>query len=191
MPDIGRKAMDAKSQKPETITPSMASGVMTRVTQGIASTLASKPTKDTCPKNNKVRGAKATVTVACSRSRAPTGRSMPMPPARRQTAPKRCNKGVACAPSRQEGAAAPSPFGASSKRWRREGSEAIKMPTATKLNQNPGCSKAQGSQASTTAPAVSQTKTPGQSRADSFKTTTTPSIQQVRCAGSPQPLKTA
>ena len=47
----------------------MASGVTTKVTQGIASKLANKPTKDTWPKKSSVKGAKAQVIAACSRSR--------------------------------------------------------------------------------------------------------------------------
>jgi hypothetical protein len=157
----GCKAQAAASHAAGTPTPSMASGVTTNVTQGMASKLASKPTKETCPKNNNPSGAKATVTMSCSRSNAPA----------------RLNTTLA-----QTGC-----FSPGSHAW----PVAIKIPTATKLSQKPGCNMAQGSHVSTTAPAKAQTKCPGQSRADSLSSTTTANIHIVRCAGTPQPLNKA
>ena len=45
--DKGCKAQEAQSQAKGHKTPSIASGVTTKVTQGMASTLANKPTSDT------------------------------------------------------------------------------------------------------------------------------------------------
>jgi hypothetical protein len=159
--DSGCKAQTAKSQAPDHATPSMAKGVTKKVTQGMASKLASNPTKETCPKNNNPSGAKATVTMNCSRTKAPARLDQTLD---------------------QTGC-----FSPGSQAW----PVAIKIPTATKLSQKPGCNMAQGSQVSTTAPAKAQTNGPGQSRADSLSSTTTANIHIVRCAGTPQPLNKA
>jgi hypothetical protein len=83
--DKGCKAQEAKSQNPEFNTPNKASGVMTKVNQGMANTLASKPTKDTCPKNSKVKGASAKVILACSRNKDPK-----LDPSQASQAPEFC-----------------------------------------------------------------------------------------------------
>ena len=71
------------------------------------------------------------------------------------------------------------------------GPPAYNTPTATKLSQKPACSKAQGSTATTAAPASSHTSGQGQRRPPRRSSKTTASISTVRCAGTPQPLKTA
>ena len=50
--------------------PSKASGVTTRVTQGMARRLATNPTSDTCPNSKSPRGVSASVTTHCSRNNA-------------------------------------------------------------------------------------------------------------------------
>ena len=50
-------------------TPSKTSGVTSRVTQGMASKLATRPTTDTWPNNSRVSGASARVITDCSRRR--------------------------------------------------------------------------------------------------------------------------
>jgi hypothetical protein len=188
---MGCNAQTAKTQAPDQTTPSMASGVTTRVTQGIASKLANKPTKDTWPKNSSVKGAKAKVTVACSRNKARLLRRTAWPVPSTLRAPSRCINDKRRLPTRHGGAPPSARSGASGLgTWRCE-PEAINTPTATKLNQKPGCSKAQGSHASTTEPASNQTSAPCQWRADTLSKTTTPSIHSVRWAGTPQPLNKA
>ena len=78
------------------------------------------------------------------------------------------------------GAEAPSPA-----------SVANNTPTATKLNQKPACSMAQGSNSTTTAQASSHTWGQGQRLPDRRNKPTAASMSTVRCEGTPQPLKTA
>ena len=73
----------------------------------------------------------------------------------------------------------------------RPGSAANSTPTATKLSQKPACSKAHGSAATTTAPASSHTMPQGQRTPANRRMPTVASIQQVRCAGTPQPENSA
>ena len=75
----GCSAQTANTQASGQTTPSMANGVTTKVTQGIASKLANKPTKDTWPKKSSVKGAKAQVIAACSRSRPKFAETKPFP----------------------------------------------------------------------------------------------------------------
>ena len=74
-------AQAATSHAGATSTPSMAKGVTSSVTQGMATMLANSPTTDTWPKNSRAKGASATVTTHCSRtmarSRAPKARRTP------------------------------------------------------------------------------------------------------------------
>ena len=63
--------------------------------------------------------------------------------------------------------------------------------TATKLSQKPACSSAQGSSASTTAAATASTACQGQCLPPLRSQATAASMQTVRCAGTPQPLKSA
>ena len=80
-------------------------------------------------------------------------------------------------------------------------SETIVLPTATsqadllalihQLNQNPACINAQGSARLTAAAAHSQTRGHGQCLRPLRQAMTTASMSTVRCAGTPQPLKTA
>jgi hypothetical protein len=63
-----------------------------------------------------------------------------------------------------------------------KGSLSIKTPTATKLNQKPGCIKAQGSHVNTTAQAVSQTSAPCQRRADKRSKTTSDCLHVLGAA---------
>ena len=138
-------------------TPSMASGVSTMVTQGMAHRLAIKPTMEMCPNSSTVKGARARPISTCSRSSRHRG----------------CHhRPGACAA-------------------RGPGSVMNKMPTATKLSQNPACSKAQGSQATTTASTSNQVRGQGQAMPRLRSTVTVSSISKVRCAGMPQPLNRA
>ncbi len=54
--------------------PPSTSGVTTSVTQGMAARLATRPTSDTWPNSSSVSGARASVTMPCSRSRAERAR---------------------------------------------------------------------------------------------------------------------
>ncbi len=143
-------------------TPSKAKGVTRALTQGMATRLASMPTQDSCPKNNKPKGASAKEMSHCSRHK-PHART-----SKARTAP------VGCAFARTT----PVPV-------------SINTPTATKLSQKPACNMAQGSSTKTTTPAAAHTSAAGQWRACQRKSVTTPSIQTVRCAGTPQPLNSA
>jgi hypothetical protein len=67
----------------------------------------------------------------------------------------------------------------------------ISTPTATKLSQKPGCIHAQGSHASTTAIAAAAKVYQGHTRPLKRNTTASPSINTVRCAGTPHPANTA
>ena len=58
-------------------------------------------------------------------------------------------------------------------------------------SQNPGCSRAQGSNALTTDAAASSTSGHGQRRPSECSTVTVTSIHTVRCEGTPQPENTA
>ncbi len=66
-PDSQPMAPAARSHSGGTSTPSMASGVTTSVTQGMASALAASPTTDTWPNSSSVSGVSATVITHCSR----------------------------------------------------------------------------------------------------------------------------
>ena len=70
-------------------------------------------------------------------------------------------------------------------------SVANNTPTATKLSQKPACVNAQGSTATTTAQASSQTVGQGHCRPLRRSAATVASITIVRWAGTPQPLNTA
>lgn len=63
-------AQAASSQSGGATAPSIASGVTTSVTQGIATALASRPTTDTCWKSNRLSGVSASVITHCSRKKA-------------------------------------------------------------------------------------------------------------------------
>lgn len=65
-----RTAQAARSHSGGARLPSIASGVITSVTQGIATALAASPTSDTCWKNSSPSGASASVTTHCSRRNA-------------------------------------------------------------------------------------------------------------------------
>ena len=114
---------------------------------------------------------------------------MAQPP--QPSAPKRCDHDKDRAPARHNGASLESVGGARPAPRSPFRSEAMSTPTATKLNQKPGCNKAHGSQTKTAAQAINQTKAPCHWRAESLSTTTTKSISKVRCAGKPQPLNKA
>jgi hypothetical protein len=137
-------------------TPASASGVTTSVVHGMATTLAAKPTSDTCPNSSSVSGVIANVITHCSRSM------------ERNRAPALIPRALPAI-----------------------GSVANSTATATKLSQKPGCSSAHGSSARTTAQASSHTCGHGQRRPDRRKSATTASMHTVRCAGTPQPLKSA
>src|SRR5690606_21977618 len=62
-------------------------------------------------------------------------------------------------------------------------------PTAAKDNQKPADSGAQGSETTTTAAASASTSPIRPARPEAEAQAATASIQQVRCAGIPQPLK--
>ena len=64
---ISPMAPAARSHSGWISTPSMASGVTTSVTHGIASALASSPTSDTWPNNSRLNGVSASVMTHCSR----------------------------------------------------------------------------------------------------------------------------
>ena len=64
-------------------------------------------------------------------------------------------------------------------------------PTATKLSQKPACISAQGSMATTTAPASNHTWGQGHCRPDLRRQATVANINKVLCAGTPQPLNKA
>ena len=166
-----------------TSAPSMASGVTTSVTHGIASALATSPTRDTWPNSSNVSGASATVMTHCSRNIAPT-------------------LATACAALPPKGANLP--WGGPAEDWSLKSalapvlparvapeSVANSTPTATKLNQKPGCNNAHGSTATTTAQASNQTCGQGQRAPVKRSSETVASMVQVRCAGTPQPENTA
>ena len=156
----GCSAQAANTHAPGQTTPSMAKGVTTKVTQGIANKLANKPTKDTWPKNSSVNGAKAQVIAACSRNKPQAPRSKATPQIGNSSAPHRCLM-VFGTKSVRNSSVSRSTIPAGGVRscalcW----PEAINTPTATKLSQNPGCNKAHGSSVNTTAPANSQMSGP-------------------------------
>ena len=157
----------ANAQSGAAKTPSKASGVMSSVTTGIASRLASRPTNETCWKNTRLSGVRPRVATTCVRK----------PP--RSTRTKR-----AIAPLNAElrGTAMP---GACT------GRDAINSATAPNDSQNPGCSRAQGSMSETTHAAASSTKVQGHANPNACKPVTAASIQTVRCAGTPQPESSA
>ena len=66
-----------------------------------------------------------------------------------------------------------------------------KTPTATKLNQNPACINAHGSQNTTATNAAPQIQSHGHDAPCHRKSATTHSMMTVRCAGKPQPLNSA
>ncbi len=162
-------AQAATSHSGAADTPARASGVTTSVTQGMASALASRPTTDTWPNSSSVSGVSASVITHCSRNMAPTLASR-----------RAARVSVEGSPAAAESAA----------RWLPE-SVANSTPTATKLNQKPACSSAQGSRVTTTAQASSHTCGQGQRRPDRRSRPTVASIHTVRCAGTPQPLNRA
>jgi hypothetical protein len=141
--------------------PASASGVTSSVTSGIATRLATNPTIDTCWKNSKVSGASPTVAMACVRS------------ALRIAARLRWRQ----------------PTGITT--WVAAGSAPNSSATATKDNQKPGCSSAQGSSIATASAAASSTSTEGQRQPRLRSSTTTAIIATVRCAGTPQPASRA
>src|SRR5882724_8908239 len=65
-------AQAATSHSGASATPAIAKGVITSVTQGMATALANSPTTDTWPNNSKVSGVKASVITHCSRNDART-----------------------------------------------------------------------------------------------------------------------
>ncbi len=71
------------------------------------------------------------------------------------------------------------------------GVDAISRPTAQNDSQKPACSSAQGSTAVTTTAAASRTSRHGQRTPKAWSSVTVASIQTVRCAGTPQPEKSA
>ena len=119
-------------------TPSSASGVITSVTSGIATRLATKPTSDTCWKNTSVSGVSPRVATSCVRSHGRRHAAAPAPRPRMPAAPRR--------------------------RRRCTSSDDISRPTATNDNQKPGCNSAQGSPSVTTTAAASSTSGQGQRR---------------------------
>jgi hypothetical protein len=154
-------AAPAKSHQGDHNTPSMAKGVTTKVTHGMVNKLAAKDTHDTCPNQTTVMGTKAKVIRPCSRSNCHHHRTT------------RCHHEAVSKPE-TERCVLP-----------------MRMATATKLNQNPACNKDQGSQHTTAHMAHAHTTGHGQRRAPQRKATPTASIKTVRCAGTPQPAKTA
>ena len=156
-----RTAHAARSHNGGASTPSIAKGVTTNVTHGIASALASKPTRETCWNSNKVSGVSASVMVHCSRK------------CRARLAPRRAAR-VAAVPL-----------------WGSSAPVANSTPTATKLSQKPACIKAHGSTAITTAQALNQCAGHGQRRPVRRSKATVASIHTVRWEGTPQPLNSA
>ncbi len=67
----------------------------------------------------------------------------------------------------------------------------MRIATAKKLNQKPGCIHAQGSQSNTTVMAAAPRVGQGQCRPCRRSTTTKANIQMVRCAGTPHPENAA
>jgi len=143
-------------------TPSSASGVTTSVTSGIATRLAAKPTSDTCWKHTSESGARPSVATTCPRS-----------------SPRRRSNSRAARPGGTGGGA------------RRTSPDASSSPTAANDSQNPACSSAHGSSAVTTTAAASQTSGQGHRLPHACSAVTAASIHTVRCAGTPQPEKTA
>ena len=148
-------------------TPSKASGVINKVTSGMATRLARNPTTDTCWKNSIDNGARPTVAMSCVRK-----------PLRTVAHKRNAHGGSPPAAAGRMGPQA-------------TGSDAISKPTAMNDSQNPGCSSAHGSSAVTTTAAASSTAGTGQRRPRLRRPTTTASIHTVRCAGTPQPASSA
>jgi hypothetical protein len=65
------------------------------------------------------------------------------------------------------------------------------ISTARKDSQKPGCSRAQGSTATVPAAATAHSAQPGHGAPRLRSSTAPPSIQTVRCAGTPQPASSA
>ena len=148
---------DASNHSGGINTPSKASGVTAKVTSGMATMLATKPTSEICWKNSRLKGARPTVATACVRS----------------------------APAMVCQARSRHPSGNAARAD--TGSEATSSATATNDNQKPGCSSAQGSSIVTASAAPSSTACKGQRAPVLRNSTTMPIIHTVRCAGTPQP----
>jgi hypothetical protein len=143
--------------------PSKASGVITTVTNGMATRLATKPTSETCWKKTMLKGARPTVATACV-----------------------CNpeRTVRRSAGHQPGSAV-SPCAADT------GWEPTSSATAAKDSQNPACSNAHGSMTLTTTAAASKTSGNGQCTPHERSSASVTSMHSVRCAGTPQPASRA
>ena len=167
-------------------TPAIASGVTTKVTQGIATALASSPTNDTWLKSNSDNGVSASVITHCSL--AADARLKAIFAAQdSQTAVLGHFSGSFSALAHILIALAAPELGA----FTLGAVEANSTPTATNDNQNPACINAHGSSATTTAIASSHTSGQGHCLPLCLSKTTVASIQMVRCAGTPQPENSA
>ena len=172
----------------------MANGVISKVTSGMASELASRPTSDIWLNSSKVKGAKASVTSHCWRAALaicqPSVCNKPMTLGRvdaGKTGPEFVKKSVLSGNFLVSNrAVAPEPPARAAPK-----SVAKSTPTATNESQKPACVKAHGSASSTAAIASSQTIGHGQRRLASCRAITTASIHTVRWAGTPQPENSA
>ena len=162
-------AMAPSDHSGEARLPSRASGVTPSVTTGMATRLASRPTSETCWKKTSVSGVRPSVATTWVRSPARAAAS---------SRANRLGRAVAASPSSTSMAG-------------RAIVDASRRPTAAKESQKPGCVRAQGSSRVTTTAAARSTSGQGQRRPAPCSRQTAASIQIVRCAGTPQPEKTA
>ena len=144
------------------------SGVTTRLTQGIATALATGPTSDRVENSAATSGVNATVAAHWDRTASP--------------------RNPAAFPHRVAGAARPpcpamsTAAGAAHQRI---------ATTAPKESQKPAAPTAQGSAMATMPAATSAVGIGPPTRPDGASTAAVASIQQVRCAGMPQPDSSA
>src|SRR3990167_8292459 len=133
----------ATSQMGAYSTPSMATGVTSKVTQGMASALASKPTNETWLNSSSDKSVSAIVTTHCSRAaRHRPAKGLTSHGRQNQCSASFCESNLPLAPVSRTSSAPES--------------VANNTPTATNDNQKPPCISAQGSTATTTAMASSQ-----------------------------------
>ena len=135
---------------------------------GIATRFASKPTSDTCWKKTSVSGARPSVATTCVRR----------PRARRRQR--------AGGPARRPGAASPA-RARPRRRGRRRHQQADRdeREPEARLHQRPGIERGDDDRGG------EQHQRPGPAQAGALQQATAASIQTVRCAGTPQPEKTA
>ena len=149
--------------------PASASGVMTPETSGIAKALASGLMRETDEKNRMPSGSSETVAATCVR------------PASASRGASQTRSHDARGASARLADAAPGETG-----WNREPCQTI-AATAANDSQKPAAIGAHGSATQTMAAAVHRTSRVLRARPLASASPAAASIQQVRCAGRPQP----